>query len=162
LIERGVRFVQVLNNGQSWDQHGSLITALPALCKATDQPSAALIQDLKQRGLLETTIVHWGGEMGRLPVLQNDTGREKWGRDHNTYGFSQWIAGGGFKGGYVHGETDEWSHHAVKDIVHHYDWHATLLQCFGLDHTKLIYKRNGIAATLTDGQDAQVVRQLFA
>ena len=162
LVERGVRFVQVLNNGQSWDQHGSLVTALPALCKATDQPSAALIQDLKQRGLLETTIVHWGGEMGRLPVLQNDTGREKWGRDHNTYGFSQWVAGGGFKGGYVHGETDEWSHHAVKDVVHHYDWHATLLERFGLDHTKLTYKRNGIAATLTDGQEAKVVRQLFA
>jgi hypothetical protein len=162
LVERGVRFVQVLNNGQSWDQHGALVTALPALCKATDQPSAALIHDLKQRGLLESTIVHWGGEMGRLPVLQNDAGREKWGRDHNTYGFSQWVAGGGFKGGYVHGETDEWSHHAVKDIVHHYDWHATLLDCFGLDHTKLIYKRNGLSATLTDGQEARVVRELFA
>jgi hypothetical protein len=161
LVERGVRFVQVLNNGQSWDQHGALVTALPALCKATDQPCAALIKDLKQRGLLDSTIVHWGGEMGRLPVLQNDTGRDKWGRDHNTYGFSQWVAGGGFKAGYVHGETDEWSHHAVKDIVHHYDWHATLLNCFGLDHRKLVYKRNGTSATLTDGQEAQVVQSLL-
>jgi hypothetical protein len=162
LVERGVRFVQVLNNGQSWDQHGALITALPALCQATDQPSAALIKDLKQRGLLDSTIVHWGGEMGRLPVLQNDAGRAKWGRDHNTHGFSQWVAGGGFKAGRVHGETDEWGHQAVKDVVHHYDWHATLLHCFGLDHTKLIYKRNGISATLTDGQEAAVVNQLLA
>ena len=162
LVERGVRFVQVLNSGQSWDQHGSLLSALPANCIATDQASAALVADLKQRGLLDSTVVHWGGEMGRLPVLQNDAGREKWGRDHNTYGFSQWVAGGGFKRGYVHGETDEWSHHAVKDIVHHYDWHATLLHNFGLDHTQLTYKRNGTAATLTDGQEARVVKELLA
>lgn len=162
LVERGVRFVQVLNAGQSWDQHGALMTALPNNCIATDKPSAALIKDLKQRGLLDSTVVHWGGEMGRLPVLQNDAGKEKWGRDHNTYGFSQWVAGGGFKGGYVHGETDEWSHHAVKDIVHHYDWHATLLYCFGLDHQKLTYKRNGTTATLTDGQEAKVVKELLA
>ena len=157
LVERGVRFVQVLNSGQSWDHHGGLRSALPASCLATDQPSAALVIDLKQRGLLDTTVVHWGGEMGRLPVLQNDTGRDKCGRDHNTYGFSQWVAGGGFKRGHVHGETDEWGHHAVKDIVHHYDWHATLLHCFGLDHTQLIYKRNGLAASLTDGQPGRVV-----
>ncbi|MBL9146221.1 MAG: DUF1501 domain-containing protein [Verrucomicrobiaceae bacterium] len=162
LIERGVRYVQVLNAGQSWDQHGSLITALPTNCAATDQPSAALILDLKQRGLLDTTVVHWGGEMGRLPVLQNDAGREKWGRDHNTYGFSMWMAGGGFKKGYVHGETDEWSHKAVIDEVKHFDYHATLLHAFGLDHTKLTYKRNGLAASLTDNQGAKVVSQLLA
>jgi uncharacterized protein (DUF1501 family) len=162
LVERGVRFVQVLNNGQSWDQHASLIGSLPKLCGAVDQPSAALITDLKQRGLLDSTVVHWGGEMGRLPVLQNDAGREKWGRDHNTYGFSQWVAGGGFKGGYVHGETDEWSHKAVKDVVNHYDWQATLLHCFGLNHTRLVYKRNGLAASLTDNQGAQVIKGLLA
>jgi len=162
LIERGVRFVQVLNAGQSWDQHGALTTALPALCLATDRPSAALIIDLKQRGLLDSTVVHWGGEMGRLPVLQNDAGREKWGRDHNTYGFSQWVAGGGFKRGWVYGETDDFSHHAVKDIVHHYDWHATLLHNFGLDHKKLGYKRNGTTASLVDGQEARVVREILA
>jgi hypothetical protein len=162
LVERGVRFVQVLNSGQSWDQHGTLITALPANCLATDRPTAALVTDLKQRGLLDSTVVSWGGEMGRLPVLQNDAGRAKWGRDHNTYGFSQWVAGGGFKRGCVHGETDEWSHHAVKDIVHHYDWHATLLHCFGLDHTKLTYLRNGTAASLTDGQAARVVSEILA
>ena len=162
LVERGVRFVQVLNSGQSWDQHGSLITALPNNCVATDKPSAALVTDLKQRGLLDSTVVHWGGEMGRLPVLQNDAGREKWGRDHNTYGFSQWVAGGGFKRGFVYGETDDFSHHAVKDIVHHYDWHATLLQCFGIDYKKLTYKRNGTNASLVDGQEARVVRELLA
>lgn len=162
LVERGVRYVQVLNSGQSWDQHGSLITALPKNCAACDQPSAALLMDLKQRGLLDTTVVHWGGEMGRLPVLQNDAGRDKWGRDHNTYGFSMWAAGGGLKRGHVHGETDEWSHKAVVDEVHHYDWHATLMHLFGLDHNKLTYQRNGVAASLTDGQGAKVVRELLA
>ncbi|MBL9153214.1 MAG: DUF1501 domain-containing protein [Verrucomicrobiales bacterium] len=162
LVERGVRYVQVLNSGQSWDQHSALIGSLPALCAATDQPTAALVTDLKQRGLLDSTVVHWGGEMGRLPVLQNDAGREKWGRDHNTYGFSMWVAGGGFRGGYVHGETDEWSHKAVIDEVKHYDWHATLLQAFGLDHTQLTYQRNGLAASLTDNQGAKVVEKLLA
>ncbi len=162
LVERGVRYVQVLNVGQSWDQHGSIITTLPANCAAVDQPSAALVADLKQRGLLDTTVVHCGGEMGRLPVLQNDAGRAKWGRDHNTYGFSHWIAGGGFKGGCVYGETDEWGHKAVKDVVHHYDWHATLLHNFGIDHTQLGYKRNGTVATLTDGQEARVVTEILA
>ena len=162
LVERGVRYVQVLNSGQSWDQHGSLISALPTNCAATDQPCAALITDLKQRGLLESTVVQWTGEMGRLPVLQNDAGREKWGRDHNTFGFSQWVAGGGFKAGHVHGETDEWGHKAVIDEVKHYDWHATLLHAFGLDHTKLNYKRNGLAATLTNDPGAKVVEKLLA
>jgi hypothetical protein len=125
LVERGVRFVQVINVGQSWDHHGALIGELPKRCAETDQPCAALVADLKQRGLLDSTVVHWGGEMGRLPVLQNDTGRAKWGRDHNTYGFSQWLAGGGFKGGHVHGATDEWGHRAVQDVVHHYDYLAS-------------------------------------
>jgi hypothetical protein len=162
LIERGVRYVQVLNNGQSWDHHGSILSQLPARCAETDRPSAALVLDLKQRGLLDSTVVHWGGEMGRLPVLQNDAGREKWGRDHNTHGFSQWVAGGGFKGGLVYGETDDFGHHAVKDVVNHYDWHATLLHCFGFDHTKLGYVRNGANLTLTDSQGARVVQELLA
>jgi hypothetical protein len=162
LVERGVRFVQVLNQGQSWDHHGSLIGELPRRCVEMDQPCAALITDLKQRGLLDSTVVHWGGEMGRLPVLQNDTGRSKQGRDHNTYGFSMWAAGGGLKAGHVHGETDEWGHHAVKDVVNHYDWHATLLRLFGLDHSQLVYKRNGLAMTLTDGQPARIVEGILA
>jgi hypothetical protein len=162
LVERGVRYVQVLNNGQSWDHHGSIISGLPSNCAATDKPSAALLIDLKQRGLLDSTVVHWGGEMGRLPVLQNDAGKEKWGRDHNTFGFSMWVAGGGFKGGYTHGETDEWGHKAVKDEVRHFDWHATLLHAFGIDHSKLTYKRNGVAASLTDNRGAKVIDQLFS
>ncbi|HSH94433.1 MAG TPA: DUF1501 domain-containing protein [Roseimicrobium sp.] len=161
LVERGVRFVQVLNSGQSWDHHGSLISALPKSCAAVDKPCAALIKDLKALGMLDSTVVHWGGEMGRLPVLQNDTGREKWGRDHNTYGFSSWVAGGGFKAGYIHGETDEWGHQAVKDVVNHYDYHATLLQLFGLDYQKLTYKRNGVEQSLVDKQDAQIVKALL-
>ena len=161
LVERGVRFVQILNVGQSWDHHGGLIKALPKSCVAVDQPSAALVKDLKARGLLETTVVHWGGEMGRLPVVQNDGGKEKAGRDHNTYGFTMWLAGGGIKAGYVHGETDEWGHHAVKDVVHHYDYHATLLHLFGFDHAKLTYKRNAMELSLTDNQEARVVPELI-
>ena len=161
LVERGVRFVQILNVGQSWDHHGSLITGLPKNCAAVDQPSAALVADLKARGLLDTTGVHWGGEMGRLPVVQNDLGKEKAGRDHNTYGFTMWLAGGGIRGGQVHGETDEWGHHAIKDVVHHYDYHATLLRLFGFEHDKLTYKRNGLEMSLTDKQDARVIRELI-
>jgi hypothetical protein len=162
LVERGVRFVQVLNVGQSWDHHGGLIKALPKSCLAVDQPAAALVKDLKALGLLDTTVVHWGGEMGRLPVLQNDTGREKVGRDHNTHGFSMWLAGGGFKRGHAHGETDEWGHQAVKDVVHHYDYHATLLRLFGFEHDKLVYQRNGQELSLTNKQDARVVTELLA
>jgi hypothetical protein len=162
LVERGVRFVQVFNVGQSWDQHGAMVSALPALCAATDQPTAALVKDLKQRGLLDSTVVHWGGEMGRLPVLQNDGGPEKWGRDHNTHGFSMWMAGGGFRGGHVHGATDEWGHHAVIDRVSHSDYHATLLHQFGIEHESLTYKRNGLAASLTDGQSARLVSELLS
>lgn len=162
LVERGVRFVQVLNVGQSWDHHGGLIKALPNSCRGVDQPAAALIHDLKARGLFDSTIVHWGGEMGRLPVLQNDSGWEKVGRDHNTHGFSMWLAGGGIKRGYVHGETDEWGHRAVKAVVHHYDYHATLLHLFGFDHEKLIYQRNGQELTLTNKQNARVIPELLA
>jgi hypothetical protein len=160
LIERGVRTVQVMHAG--WDQHNSLTTELYTQCRDTDQPSAGLVADLKQRGLLDSTVVQWGGEMGRLPVLHNDAGREKWGRDHNTFGFSYWAAGGGFKSGHIHGETDEWGHKAVKDVVNHYDWHATLLHCFGFDHAKLGFIRNAANMTLTDGQNARVIGELLS
>jgi hypothetical protein len=164
LVERGVRFVQLWNNGQTWDHHNSIHKLLPERCREVDRPTAALLQDLKARGLLETTVVHWGGEMGRLPVIQvvGDIRPDKIGRDHNTFGFSMWVAGGGFKGGHVHGATDEFSHHAVEDVVHHYDWHATLLHLFGLDHEKLTFKRNGRPMTLTDGQGGKVIDRLLA
>jgi hypothetical protein len=161
LIERGVRFVQVCTRNQFWDHHGRIYTALPAACRMTDRPIAALIRDLKGRGLLETTVVHWGGEMGRLPVIQNDTGRDRVGRDHNTFGFTIWLAGGGFRGGHVHGATDDFGHHAVTDVVNHYDYHATLLKQFGLDHRRVVYHRNGQEATLTDNQPARVVAELL-
>ncbi|HSG71858.1 MAG TPA: DUF1501 domain-containing protein [Planctomycetaceae bacterium] len=162
LVERGVRTVQIFTQNQLWDHHGSIITGLPNACQKVDQPSAALVKDLKQRGLLDETVVHWGGEMGRLPVVQNDAGRAKIGRDHNTYGFSMWVAGGGFKRGYVHGETDEFGHKAIAGKVSHSDYHATLLHLFGLDHTLLTYRRNNSDQTLTDGQDCRVIEELLA
>ena len=162
LVERGVRFVQLFNNGQTWDHHGAIRGELPKRCAEVDRPAAALVIDLKQRGLLDTTVVHWGGEMGRLPVVQNDAGADQVGRDHNTYGFSMWLAGGGFKPGHVHGETDEWGHKAIKDVVTHTDYHAALLHLFGIDHEKLVYKRNGRELTLTDGQKANLPTKMLA
>jgi len=154
LVERGVRFVQIYTSTQQWDHHGGIKDALPSACKKTDQPSAALVKDLKQRGLLDTTLVHWGGEMGRLPVIQNE---KNVGRDHNTYGFSSWLAGGGIKQGCIYGETDDFGYQAIKDIVHHYDYHATLMYLFGLDIGKLSFARPGGAGTLLDGQPGQIV-----
>jgi hypothetical protein len=159
LIERGVRFVQVFTKNQYWDHHGNIKNSLPAACKKVDRPIAALVKDLKGRGLLASTVVHWGGEMGRLPVVQNEKSA---GRDHNTYGFSMWLAGGGFKAGHIHGATDEWGHHAVKDVVNHYDYHATLLHLFGMDHKELTYQRGGREQSLTDNQPARVVKEILA
>jgi hypothetical protein len=164
LVERGVRFVSIFTGNQTWDHHGSILTALPKACLQVDQPAAALVMDLKQRGLLDSTVVHWGGEMGRLPVIQNragGTGRVGVGRDHNTYGFSMWVAGGGFKGGHVHGATDEFGHHAAEKIVNHYDYHATLLHLFGLDAKKLSYKRNGVDQVLVENPAARVVSEIL-
>jgi len=167
LIERGVRFVSIFTGNQTWDNHTSILTSLPAACVYVDKPAAALVRDLKQRGLLDTTIVHWGGEMGRLPVIQNRAGaakgdRKSVGRDHNTYGFSMWVAGGGFKGGHTHGATDEFGHKAVENVVNHYDYHATLLHLFGLDPKSLVYKRNGIDQALITDERARVVTELLA
>jgi arylsulfatase A-like enzyme len=135
---------------------------LPKACAKIDQPAAALVKDLKARGMLDSTLVHWGGEMGRLPVIQYDTGKTQVGRDHNTYGFSMWVAGGGFKGGMTFGETDQFGHKAVSDIVNHHDYHATVLKLFGLDHAKLTFKRNGAALSLTDNQGGRVVTEVLA
>jgi len=161
LVERGVRFVQVYTGNQTWDHHSGIRTGLPNACKYVDKPSAALVKDLKARGLLDSTVVHWGGEMGRLPVIQFDTGPEKVGRDHNTYGFSMWVAGGGFKNGLAFGATDEFGHKAVENVVNHYDYHATLLHLFGLDPKKLVFKRNGLEQSLLDGQPGRVVAEIL-
>lgn len=145
LVENGVRFVQVYLSGQPWDTHDKNAERLKGLCRMTDQPSAALVMDLKQRGLLDSTIVLWCGEFGRLPIAQ---GRD--GRDHNRNAFSLWLAGGGFKEGHVHGATDEFGARSVTDVVPVYDLHATLLHALGLDHTRLSYPHDGRADTLTD------------
>lgn len=162
LIERGVRFVQVYTQNQLWDSHGRIVTGLPAACQKVDQGSAALVADLKVRGLLDSTVVHWGGEMGRLPVAQTTGGKEKYGRDHNTYGFSTWLAGGGFKAGHVHGKTDEWGHKAIEDVVNHYDYHATLLHLFGLKHDELTFEYAKREQTLTDQQPAKIIDGILA
>ena len=162
LIERGVRFVQVFTQNQYWDHHGGILKGLPRACKKVDKPGAALVKDLKRRGLLASTIVHWGGEMGRLPVIQNDTGRSRIGRDHNTYGFSQWVAGGGFKSGLAYGATDEFGHKAAEKIVNHFDYHATIMHLFGLNHERVAVKRNGQEKSLVDNQGGKVVHDLLA
>lgn len=161
LVERGVRFVQIHNGYQQWDHHADLHARLPEMCLKTDQPSAALVRDLKERGLLDTTLVHWGGEMGRLPIIEvNELGRAV-GRDHNPYGFSMWLAGGGVKAGHVHGKTDDFAYLAVEDPVTHFDYHATLLHLFGLDHRRLAWKRGAAEASLTDGQQARIVEDIL-
>ena len=159
LVERGVRFVQIPCGNQHWDHHGGIQKSLPLRCKQTDQPTAALVKDLRRRGLLDTTLVHWGGEMGRLPVIQNE---KNIGRDHNTYGFSIWLAGGGVRSGYVHGATDEFGHKAVENVVNHYDFHATLLHLFGLTPDRLTFQRSSGLGSLIDGQPARVVQELLA
>lgn len=161
LVERGVRFVHVFTRYQFWDHHGAIRTALPASCLYTDQGAAALVTDLRQRGLLDSTLVHWGGEMGRLPVIQNDAGPDQVGRDHNTHGFSAWLAGGGVRAGLAHGETDEFGHHAVRDVVHHTDYLATLMHLFGLEEPRVTYRRNNQEQTLVDGQPCRIVREIL-
>jgi hypothetical protein len=147
LIERGVRFVQLFLSGQPWDTHSKNAETLKSLCARTDQPSAALVRDLKQRGLLDETIVLWTGEFGRLPVSQGTDGR-----DHNRHGFSLWLAGGGFRCGYVHGATDDFGYAAVADAVPVHDLQATLLLALGLDHRKLTYPYEGRLDSLTDAE----------
>jgi Protein of unknown function (DUF1501) len=159
LVERGVRFVQLFLSGQPWDTHSKNAETLKSLCAMTDQPSAALVRDLKQRGLLDETIVLWTGEFGRLPVSQGTDGR-----DHNRHGFSLWVAGGGFRRGYVHGSTDDFGYAAVDDIVSVHDLQATLLQALGLDHRRLTYPFEGRLDSLTDPEvtKARLVPQLLS
>ena len=162
LVERGVRFVQLFHSGQPWDNHSSIGKTLPAICRKTDKPSAALVTDLKQRGMLDETIVHWGGEIGRLPVTQNQGSPEKHGRDHNGQGFSIWMAGGGFKPGMTYGATDEFGHRAVENVVTPNDYQATLLHLFGLDVNELIFPYNGQVQNITADRKARVVEEILS
>ena len=149
LIERGSRCVQLMHAG--WDQHNSLTTELYTQCRDTDQPSAALVQDLKRLGLLEDTLVVWGGEFGRTPFLQgNINDRPRWGRDHHPYAYTVWMAGGGVKPGITYGESDDLGINAISNPVHIHDLQATLLHLLGIDHTRLTYRFQGRDFRLTD------------
>ncbi|WP_009958870.1 DUF1501 domain-containing protein [Verrucomicrobium spinosum] len=155
LIERGVRFVQLFH--EAWDQHGNLTKAIKENCQNTDQASAALVKDLKQRGLLDDTLVVWGGEFGRTPMVQGGND----GRDHHNRCFTMWVAGGGFKKGHIHGETDELGFNVVRDAVHVHDLNATLLHQLGFDHEKLTYRFQGRDFRLTDVH-GHVVKSVLA
>ena len=161
LIERGVRLVQVYIEGQIWDNHTSITKGLNYACGKTDQPAAALLVDLKQRGLLDDTLVVWGGEFGRQPIAQKPVTGEV-GRDHGPSGFSVWLAGGGIKRGFVYGATDEIGYRAVENPVSVHDFHATILHLLGLDHRKLIYQREGRSERLTDEFPARVVSEIIS
>ena len=144
LVERGVRFVQLYH--EAWDQHDHLVEDIKENCRDTDQACAALIKDLKQRGLLEDTLVIWGGEFGRTPMVQGGNN----GRDHHPNAFTMWLAGGGIKPGITLGESDDLGFNVTKDEVHVHDLHATILQLLGFDHKKLTYKFQGRDFRLTD------------
>jgi hypothetical protein len=163
LIERGVRFVQLFINAQIWDTHSNLQGELKTACDRTDKPIAALIRDLKQRGLFDSTLVVWGGEFGRLPIAQlpADKNASKAGRDHNKNAFCTWMAGGGVKGGTTYGATDDLGLASVENKVSVRDWHATILHLLGLHHDKLFVDINGLKEKLTGVEEAQVVKGIL-
>ncbi len=157
LVERGVRFVQLFMAGQPWDTHANNAAGTRSCCEQTDLPIAGLLTDLKQRGLLDETLVFWGGEFGRTPGAQG-----KDGRDHHPYGFSVWLAGGGIKGGQTYGATDDFGYHAVADRCHVSDLHATILHLLGLDAQRLSFAHQGRDERLTDVYPAKVLTRLLS
>jgi arylsulfatase A-like enzyme len=159
LVERGVRFVQLFH--EAWDHHSEVAKGVRGQCQQTDQAAAALIKDLKRRGLLEDTIVVWGGEFGRTPMVESnaDAGRSL-GRDHHNRAFSLWLAGGGVKPGVTYGETDEFGFNVASDPAHVHDLHATILHLLGFDHTKLTYRFQGRDFRLTDVHGAVIEKLL--
>jgi uncharacterized protein (DUF1501 family) len=157
LAERGVRFIHLYHRG--WDHHGGLVNYMKICCGLTDQPTYALIQDLKQRGMLDETLVVWGGEFGRTPMFQGKGGA---GRDHHVKGFSMWMAGGGIKAGTSYGATDELGYHSVENVVHVRDLHATMLHLLGIQHKTFSVKYQGLDMRLTGVEEAQVVKGLLA
>jgi Protein of unknown function (DUF1501) len=164
LVERGVRFVQLYINSHIWDTHANIASELKSACDRTDKPVAALLRDLKQRGLLDSTLVVWGGEFGRLPIAQlpADKDERKAGRDHNKNAFCTWMAGGGVKPGTTYGTTDELGLAAVENRVSVRDWHATILHLLGLSHEQLFIDINGLKEKLTGVEDAHVVMGILA
>lgn len=160
LLERGVRFVQIYHRG--WDVHSNVAGVLPSQCQDVDQAAYALVQDLKQRGMLEDTLVIWGGEFGRTIYSQGQLSQTNYGRDHHPRCFTMWMAGGGVKGGSVYGETDDFSYNIVRDPVHLRDWHATMLHQFGIDHEHFTFKYQGLDQRLTGVEPAKVVKGLLA
>jgi hypothetical protein len=160
LVERGVRFVQLFHRG--WDQHFNLTTDLPNQCKDVDQACYALITDLKQRGLLDDTLVVWGGEFGRTIYCQGKLTRDNYGRDHHPRCFTVWMAGGGVKPGVVYGETDDFSYNVVENPVHIHDMNATILHCLGIDHKRLSFKFQGLDVRLTGVEEHAPVKAILA
>lgn len=160
LAERGVRFIQVYHN--NWDHHSNVGGRMPDQCKDVDQPCYALLEDLKQRGMLDDTLVIWGGEFGRTIYSQGGLSRTNYGRDHHPRCFSMWMAGGGAKGGAIYGETDDFSYNIVRDPLHIRDFHATILHLLGFDHERLSYKYQGLDQRLTGVLPARVVNELIS
>ena len=156
LAERGVRFIQLYHRG--WDHHGGLVKYMNTCCSLTDRPTWALLTDLKKRGMLDETLIIWGGEFGRTPMFQGKGGA---GRDHHIKGYSMWMAGGGIKGGIGYGQTDELGYHSVQDIVHIRDLHATVFHLLGLDHKRLSYQHQGLDARLTGVLPARVLHDII-
>jgi hypothetical protein len=163
LVESGVRFVQLYIDGQIWDHHEKIAQGLRSACGRTDKPIAGLLQDLKERGLLDSTLVVWGGEFGRLPIAQLHAGKDekKSGRDHNQNAMVTWMAGGGVKGGTTYGSTDEIGLTAVENKVSVQDWHATILHLLGLDHEKVFFQRHGLREKLTSVFEARVIHDII-
>lgn len=159
MIERGVRVVQLLHRG--WDQHGNLPDNISAQCRDTDQPIYALLTDLKQRGLLDSTLVVWGGEFGRTVYSQGTLTKENYGRDHHPKNFCMWMAGGGIKGGISYGETDDFSYNVVDKPAHVNDLNATVLDCLGIDHERFTYKFQGLEQRLTGVESPHVIKDLL-
>ncbi len=164
LVERGVRFVQLYINSHIWDTHNNIANDLKAACDRTDKPTAALIRDLKDRGLLDSTLVVWGGEFGRLPIAQlpPDKDERKAGRDHNKNAFCTWMAGGGTKPGLTYGATDDLGLNAVEGRVSVRDWHATILHLLGMNHEHLFIEQHGLKEKLTGVEEAKVVKGVLA
>jgi len=160
MVERGVRFVQIYHN--NWDTHGNVAGRLPDQCRDVDQPCYGLIQDLKQRGMLDDTLVIWGGEFGRTVYSQGGLSAQNYGRDHHPRCFTMWMAGGGFKPGTVLGETDDFSYNIVKDPVHIRDFHATVITQLGFDHERFTYKHQGLDQKLTGVVPARIVNEILA